>query len=304
MRVAVVGATGVIGASVVPALVEAGHDVVGAARTVDKARMLASLGAGASMVEHLELDALADMFTGADVVCNFATHVPVGLAAMRTRAWRRNDWLRTEGVRRVVEAARAAGVRRVVQQSSSLLYADQGDVWVTEESPLAITGATEPASVAESHVQAYSCGSRTGVVLRLGSILGDDPTTRLQLRSAHNGYAIGLGSPDGWAHVVHAEDLGPAVLAALGVQSGIYNVGSEPVLRADLMAGFAAAVDRDRVDFAGPVMQRLGGLRLEPLTRSLRVSSQRFVAHSGWSPSRARFDASWFSPLLPSEALR
>jgi nucleoside-diphosphate-sugar epimerase len=304
MRVAVVGATGVIGTSVVPALVEAGHHVVGTARTVEKARLLTGLGADASLVDRLEPDALADMFTGADVVCNFATHVPVGLSAVRARAWRANDWLRTEGVRRVVEAAREAGVRRVVQGSVSVLYADQGDARVTEESPLAITGATEPASVAEAHVQGYSCGSRVGVVLRLGTIVGDDPATRLRLRSAHHGYAIGLGSPDGWAHVVHSEDLGTAVLAALSVPSGIYNVGAEPVLRADLVAGFAAAAGRDRVDFVGPLMRRLGGERLEPLTRSLRVSSERFVAHSGWSPTRARFDASWFSPLLPSEAVR
>jgi nucleoside-diphosphate-sugar epimerase len=304
MRVAVVGATGVIGSSIVPALVEGGHQVVGMARTPDRARLLTGLGADAVLADRLEPDVLGGLLAGADVVCNFATHVPVGLSAMRSRGWRTNDWLHTEGVRRVVEAAREAGVRRVVQGSVSLLYADQGDAHVSEESPLAITPATEPASVAEAHVQGYSCGSRTGVVLRLGTILGDDPSTPSPLRSARGGYAIGLGSPDGWAHVVHAEDLGPAVLAALAVPSGIYNVGAEPVLRADLMAGFAEATGRDRVDFVGPVVRRLGGVRLEPLTRSLRVSSQRFVAHSGWTPGRARFDASWFSPMLPSEALR
>jgi nucleoside-diphosphate-sugar epimerase len=304
MRVAVVGATGVIGRSVVPALVEAGHQVVGTARSPERARLLIDLGADASLVDRLDADVLTDVFAGADVVCNFATQVPVGLSAVRARAWRTNDWLRTEGVRRVVQAAREAGVRRVVQGSVSVLYADQGDARVSEESPLAITPATEPVSVAEAHVQSYSCGSRTGVVLRLGSILGDDTGARLQLRSAPGGYAIGLGSPDGWAHVVHADDLGPAVLAALGVPSGIYNVGAEPVLRADLMAGFAAATGRNRVDLVGPLVRRLGGVRLEPLTRSLRVSSQRFVAHSGWSPTRRSFDASWFSPLLPSGVLR
>jgi nucleoside-diphosphate-sugar epimerase len=244
------------------------------------------------------------MFADADAVCSFATHVPVGLSAMRSRSWRAHDWLCTKGVHRVVDAAREAGVRRVVQGSLSMLYADQGDAPVSEDSPLAITPATEPASVAESHVQGYCCGSRAGVVLRLGTIIGDDPMTRLQLRSARQGYAIGLGSPQGWAHVVHADDVGAAVLAALAVPSGVYNVGAEPVLRADLMAGFAAAAGRDRVDFVGRVARRLGGVRLEPLARSLRVSSQRFVANSGWSPTRARFDASWFSPLLPSEALR
>jgi nucleoside-diphosphate-sugar epimerase len=303
VRVAVAGGTGVIGRSVVPALVRAGHDVVGLARNAPKARLLESLGAEASPSGLFDHDALVSVFAGADVVCNFATHVPVGLAALRPYAWRTHDRLRTEGVRRVVDAAREGGVRRVLQESVSFLYADQGDAEVTEESPLAITRATEPASVGESHVQDYACGSRTGVVLRLGTIVGDDPVTRFQVRAARLGQPIGVGSPEGWAHVVHADDLGPAVLAALSAPSGLYNVGAEPVRRSELMAGFAAAAGRDRVDFVGPVRRRVAGARLEPLARSLRVSSALFAARTGWSPTRARVDASWFAAERPSEVL-
>ena len=166
-----------------------------------------------------------------------------------------------------------------------------------------ITRATEPASVGESHVQDYACGSRTGVVLRLGTIVGDDPMTRFQLRSIRHGHPIGLGSPEGWAHVVHTDDLAGAVLAALSAPSGIYNVGAEPVRRFEMVAGFAAHAGRESIDFMGPLLRRVGGVRLEPLARSLRVSSARFTAHSGWQPSRARFDASWFALERPSEVL-
>ncbi len=234
------------------------------------------------------------MFDGADAVCNFATHVPVGLTALRPTAWRVNDRLRTDGVRRVVAAAHEAGVRRVVQESVSFLYADQGDEWVTEDSPVEITRATEPASVGESHVQGYACGSRAGVVLRFGTIIGDDPMTRFQLRLLRHGHAIGLGHPEGWAHVVHIDDLGPAVLAALGAPTGVYNVGAEPVRRVEMVAGFSAAAGRESIDFMGPLLQRMGGVRLEPLTRSLRVSSDRFTAATGWSPFRAKLDSTWF----------
>ena len=304
MRVAVVGATGVIGMSVLATLVETGHDVVGLARTPEKARLLRSRGALPWATSLLDHEGLTAMFDGADAVCNFATQVPVGRSAVRPHAWRTNDRLFTEGVRRVVLAARDAGVRRVVQESVSTLYAAQGDGWVTEASPLEITRATEPASVGELHVQDYACGSRVGVVLRLATILGDDPLTRMKVRSARNGHAIGLGDPRGWAHVVHTDDLGPAVLAALAVPSGIYNVGAEPVRRADLVAGFAVAAGRERVDFIGPVLRRVGGVRLEPRTRSLRVSSEHFAAVAGWRPTRPRFDASWLGRPLPSEALR
>jgi nucleoside-diphosphate-sugar epimerase len=305
VRVAVTGATGVIGRCAVAALVAAGHDVVGLARTPEKASLLERLGATPVRTSLSDHAGLVAMFSEADAVANLATSVPVGLAALLPSKWRANDRLRTEGVRRVVAAARQARVRRIVQESVSFLYAAQGDDWITEESPVEINRATEPASVGESHVQDYACGSRTGVVLRFGQIVGDDPMTRWQLRAARLGRPIGLGDPEGWAHVVHTDDVGPAVAAALVAPNGVYNVGADPVRRADLVGGFSAAAGRESIEFMGPMMVRLAGTRLEPLTRSLRVSSDAFVAGSGWTPKRPVFDAGWFDGLRDrSDVLR
>lgn len=303
MRVALIGATGVLGTAAVRTLTSAGHSVVGLARDLEKGRRLERLGAEVRHTSLSDHAGLVGLLEGADVVCNMTSSVPVGLAALRPGAWRVNDRLRTDGVGRVLEAAREARVRRVVQAGVSFLYADQGDAWIGEDAPLEITRATEPASVAESQVQDYCCGSRTGVVLRLASIVGDDPLTRFTLRSVRNGVAVGLGDPGGWAHVIHTDDLGPAVLGALSMPSGVYNVGAEPVRRADLVRGFSQAAGREGT-FVGPVVRRLGGVRMEPLARSLRVSSDLFTAHSGWTPTRARFDASWFTGQLRSEALQ
>ncbi len=304
MRVVVVGATGVLGRAAVAALVESGYDVAGLARGPGRARLLRDLGAepcAATLADH---DALVGMLSGADAVCNLLSRVPVGLAAMRPDAWRTHDRLRTEGSRRIVAAAREARVRRLVQASVSDVYADQGDAWVTEDSPLGITRATEPASVAEAHVQDFDggarCGGRVGVVLRLGGVVGDDPQSRYLLRSAGHGHPVGLGSPDGWAHVLHEDDLGGAVVTALGVPGGVYNVGAEPVRRRDLMDALAVAAGRDEVSFVGPLARRLGGVRLEPRGRSLRVSSARFAAAGGWRATRERVDPSWFGAPTPS----
>jgi nucleoside-diphosphate-sugar epimerase len=293
LKVAVTGATGVIGTAAVRAFVAAGHEVVGLARTPAKAAALESLGAVACHTSMFDRDGLARMFEGCDAVCNFATRIPVGYGAVRPAAWRENDRLRTDGVRRVVEAARAAGVRRIVQESVSFVYADNGDGWITEQSPLEINRATEPPSVGESHIQDYQCGSRHGVVLRFGMIIGDDDLTRWTLRAAQHGRPVGMGRPDSWAHLTHTDDLGPAVLAALIAPSGVYNVGAEPVQRADLVQGYASAAGRPS-GFLGPIARKLAGSRIEPLTRSLRVSSEHFTAQTGWTPRRATFDASWF----------
>jgi len=294
VKVAVIGATGVIGTSAVPALVSAGHEVLALTRTPEKSAGLEALGATPVVTGLGDHDGLVAMFAGADAVCSFATRIPVGLSGLLPGAWRDNDRLRTEGVRRVVAAARDAGVRRIVQESISFLYAGHPDAWLTEASPLEITPATEPATVAEAQVQDYCCDSRVGVVLRFGMIIGDDASTRWQLRAAQRGRPIGLGDPSGWLHPVHTDDLGPAVVAALQAPSGVYNVGAEPVLRADYVQTYADAAGRDSVGFMGPLLTRMAGVRAEPLTRSLRVSSEHFTATTGWTARRPKLDVSWF----------
>lgn len=293
MKVAVVGATGVVGASTVAALVAAGHDVFALARTPEKADLLESRGANAVPADLFDHQSLVTMFEGCDVVVNTTSRVPVGYRAVLASSWRENDRLRTEGVRCVVDAARQAHVRRVLQESTSLVYADHGDDWIDEQYPLDINAATEPVCVGESHVQDYQTDLRQGVVLRFGRVFGDDDTTRFLLRSARRGRAIGLGAPEGWIHPLHTDDIGSAVVAALGAPSGVYNVGAEPVRRDEMMRGFADATGRDSTAVMGPALRRLNGRRAEPFTRSLRVSSEHFRATTGWTPRRTQFDRSW-----------
>jgi nucleoside-diphosphate-sugar epimerase len=297
MRVAVTGATGVLGRGAVQSLVDAGHEVVAGVRNKNGAAVLRPLGADPRPADVFDTDSLVLLFEGCDVAVNLATQIPVGYSTVRPGAWRTNDRLRTRGVDNVVAAARRAGVRRIVQESVSFVYADHGEDWVTEQHPIDITPATEPVAVAESQIQEYAGGPRVGVVLRFGTVIGDDRMTEFQLKAVRHGRPIGIGRPDAWANVVHTDDIGSAVLSALHAPSGVYNVGAEPVRRSDLVAGFAAAVGVPPTGFLGPVMRRLAGHRLEPLTRSLRISSDHFAASTGWSPSRSAFDAGWLDAV-------
>ena len=295
MKVVLSGGTGVIGRAALPALLAAGHEVVVLARSTANAEFAREHGAAAITGDLFDVASLARAYAGADAVINLATHVPVGYAAALPGAWKRNDDLRTTGAANVVAAAAQAGVRRVVQESVSYVYADAGDAWINEDDPLEITTSTEPVAVAEARVQEFAGPGRTGVVLRFGSIIGADPQTAFMLRGARNGRPVGYGSPDGWAHVVHTDDLGTAIVAALHAPAGVYNVGAEPVLRHELAEGFRASVGAERAQFLGPILRRMAGGRIEPYTRSLRVCSERFIAHTGWAPSRARFDVSWLA---------
>jgi nucleoside-diphosphate-sugar epimerase len=295
VRTVLTGGTGVIGRAAVTSLVEAGHDVVVITRTSSGSTFVEGLGAVAVRGDVLDPRGLDTACEGAEAIVNLATKVPVGHAALFPGAWRVHNRLRTAGVANVVEAARRAGVRRVVQASVSFLYADNGDDWITEQSPVDITPMTEPVAVGESLVQDYCCGSRAGVVLRFGTVVGDDPQTHYWVRAAANGRPVGIGHPADWTHVIHTDDLGGAVLAALHAPSGVYNVGAEPVQRHDLVQGYADAAHVESGSFLGAWGRRLVGPRIEPLSRSLRVSADHFAAQTGWCATRPKFDAGWIA---------
>ncbi len=97
-------------------------------------------------------------------------------------------------------------------------------------------------------------------------------------------------------HVINAEDVGTAVLAALAAPAGIYNVGAEPVRRRDLVQLLTHAVGRDRSGFLSRPLLKLGGDRVEMLTRSHRVSSRAFCRATGWKPRHGELSADWVVP--------
>jgi nucleoside-diphosphate-sugar epimerase len=276
-----------------------GHSVVGLARDAAKAETLTALDVQPVRGDLFDLRVLAEAFAGCDVVCNVATHVPVGLYGMRPGAWRAADRIRSEGARIVCSAARMAGATRLIQESVSYLYADGGDEWVDEDSPVGVNRATEPVVLAETAAEDFRSPGHESVVLRFGVVVGDDELTRWRLDRARAGYPVGIGTPEGWTHVVHADDVGSSVVAALSAPSGLYNVGARPVQRAELVRSFGEAVGRTDVGFMSRLVQRLGGERLEPLCRSQRVSSCRLMQVAAWKPKQPDFGTDWLSELVP-----
>ena len=76
MRIFVAGATGVIGRRVVPRLVDAGHQVTGAARTPANQATLDRMGAASARVDLFAPATLTEAVRGHEAVINLATHVP------------------------------------------------------------------------------------------------------------------------------------------------------------------------------------------------------------------------------------
>ncbi len=294
MKVLLTGASGVMGRSAIPALHDAGHTLLGVARSTQAADVITRHGVDPVRADLYDRSALARAMRGCDAVVNLATRVPVGFTMLVPGAWRANDRLRSHGTAVLANAARDAGVGRIVQQSVSFVYADHGDDWIDEHSAIELTRASEHVVVAESEIDDFTRCGGDGVSLRFGQIAGPDANSAWLLRRAAAGRAIGIGHPDSWAHVVHVEDVGTAVAAALTVPAGAYNVGSEPVKRRDMVDAFAQVGGRKEGRFFNRAVMKLGDQRLEMVSRSQRVSSQRFCDRTGWHPHYPKLTPDWF----------
>jgi len=250
------------------------------------------------MADLFDADALARAMRGCDAVVNLATRVPVGPIMLVPGAWRANDRIRSHGTAIVAAAAREAEVGRLVQQSLSFVYADNGDDWIDEHSAIELTRASEHVVIAEGEVDDFTRSGGVGISLRFGQIAGPDGNTAWLLRRARAGRTIGIGHPDSWAHVVHADDVGTAAVAALSAPAGAYNVGAEPVKRRDMADTYALVAGREEGRFVSRVIVRLGGQRLEMVSRSQRVSSQRFCDRTGWHPQYPKLTPDWFDDVV------
>jgi 2-alkyl-3-oxoalkanoate reductase len=298
MKVFVAGATGVLGHRTVSRLVAAGAEVTGLARSDERAGRLEALGARPAQVGLFDPEALVGAVAGHDVVVNLATSVPTGPGAGAPGAWEANHRIRREGARHLVDAALAAGARRYVQESIALLYADGGDAWLDEGSPVA--GGATGSSALEAEAQAMRFGAEgspgaAGVVLRFGQLYGADSGHTVEaIAAVRAGQPAELGPEDAWRSAVTTDDAADAVVAALGagVPTGIYNVvDDEPLHRRDYVAALAVALGVPVPDpaSANPELPPELGVML----RSQRVSNRRLRDASGWRPTSPSAREGW-----------
>lgn len=297
MRVFVAGATGVLGTAAVRRLVSSGHEVTGIARGDEKRRRLYTLGAESVPVDLFDASAMRAAIEGHDVVCNLATRIPSGLGALRAKAWRENDRIRTEGSAILAKAAADCGALRLIQEAIALVYADAGQDWVTEKSTVAASAFTTSSLAATTNAMGFADQYRFAVVLRFGTFYGADALTHWQLERVRRGKPVLSGDPAGYISPITIEDAAAAVVAALAAPTGIYNVAGQPAHRAEWARalGTAAGVDGS-AKFFPPLTNRLLGKRAEVVGRSLRISSDAFHAATGW---RARTElAEGFAPAV------
>ncbi|WP_266064092.1 NAD-dependent epimerase/dehydratase family protein [Brucella intermedia] len=213
------GATGAVGKRLVPQLLAAGYDVFGTTRSADKARDLEAVGVSPVVVDVFDAEGLKREVIAAkpDVIIHQLTDLPPAVDPSRGAEFAaRNARIRREGTANLMEAAIAAGVRRVVAQSIAWAYASGKEPY-DESAPLDLA-APEPRSVSVAGVAALEAAvlgkpaAVTGIVLRYGHLYGP---------------ATGADSPDATL-AIHVDAAARAALLAVEAGAhGIYNI-AEP----------------------------------------------------------------------------
>jgi nucleoside-diphosphate-sugar epimerase len=216
VHILVTGGTGVLGQAFVPLAEAEGHKVQAPGRA--------------------ELDLFDPAQVGlavrdVDAVLHLATRIQPLDKLGQPEAWTENDRLRAEASAILVDAALAADAETYVQPTVTFVYpAGQP---ASEETPVGdVPAILRSALTAERQAARFAAAARRGVVLRLGLL--DGPGT------GHDQPNPALGA------TLHTQDAGRALLAALTVPSGVYNVCRDGEL----------------------------------------VSNQRFTAATGWHPLR------------------
>jgi nucleoside-diphosphate-sugar epimerase len=194
MRLLVTGGTGVLGRAFTPRARAAGHTL----QTPNRDEL-----------DLFDPAAVAGATRGVDAVLHLATRIQPLEQLENPEAWRENDRLRADVSRILVEAALENGVAVYVQPTVTFVYPPRGRV--TEDTPITdVPAILRSALTAERETDRFAHSGRRGIVLRLGLL--DGPGT------GHDEPVPALGA------TLHVTDAARALLSALTLPSGIYNV--------------------------------------------------------------------------------
>jgi nucleoside-diphosphate-sugar epimerase len=278
MRIFIAGATGVVGRRLVPLLVAEGHEVTALSRR--------SQVPGVTTVQGDVYDAAALR----DAVAAARPEVVIHqLTDLTSRDFAANARIRREGTRNLVDAALAAGVRRVISQSIAWAY-EPGDAPADESTPLDLHAADESRRMmvdAVATLEAITAEAPEWVVLRYGMLYGPDTWYTKGALMADLVTAGHLPASGDVTSFLHIHDAASAAAAALTWPSGPVNiVDNEPAPATTWLPAFAQSVGAPTLSSAGVSASRTAWAR----------GATNTLAHSlGWSPSHPSWRTGFFA---------
>lgn len=303
MKILVIGATGAIGAQLLPQLTAAGHDVVGVTSRREHAETVRRLGAEPAVadVRDPEAVALAVSRAAPEVVIHQATALSGGFDLRHLdRTFALTNRLRTEGTDHLLSAARAAGVRRFIAQSYAGWPFGAGAARAhTEDEPLADDPlpALRTTLAAIEHLERAVVGATwtEGIVLRYGAFYGPGTSIGLHPRPGEQVELVRarripiVGGGRGVWSFVHVADAAAATVAAVtaGGRGILHVADDDPAPVSEWLPALAAAVGakppRRVPRWAGRLVAGLAAVFMMD-DMSGGVSNAKAKRELGWQP--------------------
>jgi nucleoside-diphosphate-sugar epimerase len=299
MRVFIAGATGAVGRRLVPLLVASGYEVVAMTRSKEKVDALRAIGAEPVVADGLDRAAVRQAVVRAEP--EVVVHQMTGLTGAKNFKRFDDDFaltnrLRTEGTDILLEAARSAGVRRLIVQSyGNWNYERSGSRLKNEEDPL---DPSPPANQRRSlqairHLEGVvGADDLEGVALRYGNFYGPGTGFALdgdlvELVRKRKLPVVGKGS--GVWSFIHVDDVATATSAALRQgRPGIYNiVDDEPAPVAVWLPELARAIGAKPPRHVPVWLGRLaiGEVGISMMTQIRGATNAKAKHELGWEPS-------------------
>lgn len=290
--IAITGAAGFVGRSVVAAAVRRGHAVRALVRRPAR-------DWPAKVTESVVEDLGQADFTGVDAVIHLAArvHVVQETQADPLSAFRRDN---VELMERTARTAAAAGVRRFVLASSVAVFGSSLPHGATADDG-SVRRPDRPYGVSklEAEQRLAQLGRELGlswIALRPPAVFGPGAPAHFAklMGAARRGLPLPLGAVRNRRSFIFVDNLADAlVTAAEGEAEGAFIVtDSAPVSSGALYRALGAAYGRPawqpRVPealVAGAARLALGGLRAESLLGSMAVDGSRFAQTFDWRPA-------------------
>ena len=280
MRVAVAGATGVIGRCLMPLLLQAGHEVTGLSREQ-----------GIDLLDR-EAVAWAVGQAGANAVVHLATAIPAQVSPKTmARDYALTNRLRTEGTANLINAAQMAGAAQIIVQGLAYAYQPASGL-ADEDAPLWHNPPSQFAPVLAALIELERLTAQAGgLVLRFGHLYGPgsiyaaDGSFTAQVRV---GKVPVAGKGSSVFSFTHARDAAAAIAAAIEHPvTGVLNVADDnPVPIGDWLPAFAAMLGARPPRHVPAFVARLavGSWGAAFMTQLRGASSARAKQQLSWLP--------------------
>ncbi len=244
MKVAITGATGLVGRSLVPKLLAVGHEVVVLTRNASAATQKFPQ---ATVVQYRPLESgdWQQAIDGCDGVVNLAGE-PIAEKKWTTEQKRILVDSRKIGTAKVVEAIEQASQKpRVLVNASAIGFYGSSETATFDESCGA--GNDFLAGLCQQWEQAAAATTVRLVVLRLGIVLGDGGALGKMIPAFRMFMGGPIGSGNQWFSWIHVDDVVAAIIRALTDEgmAGTFNATApEPVRMKELSQQLGEAMGR------------------------------------------------------------